>query len=346
MDRFSKAIAAFDSYNSQDPTKVEFDGQLISKELLYAQRMSKRLQSYSPNPPEYLQLAARCQHIGRWEIARNTYPATRKGYLQWRSSLKLHHASLAETILLQCNYDQDLIDKVKFVLLKKQLQQNTDSQLMEDIICLVFIEYYLEEFADKHDEEKVIDIVRKTMLKMSQRSIEAVSQINLSEKLNRILALSNEPLNTPELFKFEEEFMEDNIRCIPMVVRFKLDLCGIKLKLSEWSKFTLNERNELTRKQTNKPTEVDSYQNLIQKLVLIHTGNKATDLAIDSTPAWAITETIHSSFLDKLNEFGWKVSIDQWKALTDLQRFALLKLSRPSHENKNFSKAMKEFGLI
>lgn len=346
MDRLVKAIAAFDAYNKNDSTNVEYNGQLISKELLYAQRMSERLQQYAPNSPEHLQLAARCQHIGRWEIGRGSYPTGRKGYLQWRNAVNLHHASLAEIILRQCNYDQELIDKVKFLLLKKQLQQNTESQLLEDIICLVFIEYYLEEFAAKHDDEKVIDIVRKTMLKMSPTSIAAVSQINLPEKLNRLLTLASKPPKTSGLFRFEQEFMDDNIRCIPMAVRFKLDLCGIKLKLSEWNKFALNERSKLNEIKAGKSNEITAYRNYVQQLVLVRSGNEATNLSIESNPAWAITEIIHSSFLEKLKEFDWQVSIEQWKVLTDLQRFALLKLSRPSHENKNFAKAMKEFGLI
>ena len=345
MERFTKAIAEFDEYNSNDPHQVEWNGQLLSKEVLYAKRMSERLQQFSPDAPEYLRLAARCQHIGRWEIPRDSYPNALKGYLQWRNSLKLHHASLAEKILLTCNYDEDTIEKVKFLVLKKQLHQNAETQLLEDIICLVFIEYYLEEFAAKHEEQKVLDIIRKTMLKMSHRSKQAVSEIHLSEKLISLIVNASKLPEPSRIFKFEEEFMEGNIRCIPMVVRFNLDLCGIKLKLSEWSKFSLSERCELTTLPLHEQLEIIGYRNLIQKLVFLHTGGEAADLAIETNPAWAVTDQIHSSLLEKLNEFGWQLSREKWKALSNLQRFALLKLSRPSHENKNFAKAIKEFGL-
>src|SRR5690606_9309475 len=112
--------------------------------------------------PEHVKLAARCQHIGRWEVPRQSYPDGRKGYLQWRSTLMKLHAEKAESILLSCGYDHDTIDKVKFVLQKKQLHQHhPDSQVLEDVICLVFIQYYLNDFASKHDDEKVVDILRK-----------------------------------------------------------------------------------------------------------------------------------------------------------------------------------------
>jgi hypothetical protein len=140
--------------------------------------------------------------------------------------------------------------------------------------------------------------------------------------------------------------MDDTIRCIPMSVRFKLDLCGIKLKLSEWNNLVMSERSMLSEMKASQSNEIAAYRNYVQEVVIMRTGNGATDLAIDSNPAWAITETIHESLLEKLNEFGWQISIEQWKALTDLQRFALLKLSRPSHENKNFAKAYREFELF
>ena len=343
--RFLKAIAEFDDYNSKDPNQVELNGHLISKELLYARRMSEKLQQFNPEASEYLQLAVRCQHIGRWEIPRNSYPITRKGYLQWRNALKLHHASIAEKILVDSAYDEHDIEKVKFLVLKKQLHQHPESQLLEDIVCLVFLEYYLEEFAAKHDDEKITSILTKTLHKMSERCIHAAMEIRLSDKLSRLLTRATEVSDGPWLFKFEEEFMEGNIRCIPMIVRFKLDGCGIKLKLSQWSKFNLADRAHLAVRSTNDVDEIAAFRSLIQKLVFSLTGTEASLLEIDQQPGWAITNKIKPSLLNRLNEFGWQISLQQWSDLTDLQRFALLKLSRPNHENKNFPKAMKEFGL-
>jgi hypothetical protein len=186
-DKFEKAITTFDAYNLNDPHQEEFEGKMVSKELLYAQRMSQRLDDFYPAAPEYLKLAAHCQHIGRWEIPRESYPMDKKGYLQWRNVLKTHHARLAEQILQSCRYDEEIIEKVKFLLVKKELYTNSDTQVLEDVICLVFIEYYLEEFAEKHEPQKVVDILRKTLKKMSPRAIEEAAKIPVSERIKVLL---------------------------------------------------------------------------------------------------------------------------------------------------------------
>ena len=147
-------------------------------------------------------------------------------------------------------------------------------------------------------------------------------------------------------FQFEEDFIEDNIRCIPMIVRFKLDAVGIKLKLAEWSRLRNEERTMLASEPCSTAIEIAMYRNNLQKLVRLRTGNEATDLAIEAAAAWAELTRIDPSLQQKANEYNWNISIEQWTALSNLQRFALLKLYRPGHENKNFSKAMKEFGLV
>ncbi len=186
-ERFKQAIAAFDEYNANDPHQEEYEGKTYPKEVLYAQRMSDKLMRYAPDAPEHIQLAARCQHIGRWEIPRELHPMDRKGYLHWRSVLKSLHATIAGQILLQCGYDDETIEKVKFVLLKKELFSDADTQLLEDVICLVFVEHYLEEFAARHEDDKVIDILRKTIKKMSTKAINATSQLPLSEKIKTLI---------------------------------------------------------------------------------------------------------------------------------------------------------------
>jgi hypothetical protein len=185
--RFNKAIAAFDAYNLNDPNREAVDGSVVSKEVLYAQRMSSRLDEFYPGAPEYLKLATRCQHIGRWAIPRESYPKDKKGYLQWRNILKSHHAKLAEQILMDCGYDKDTIEKVKSLLLKKGLHSNPDTQALEDVICLVFIEHYLDDFAEKHEPQKVVDILQKTLKKMSPRAIEEAAQIPVSERIKILL---------------------------------------------------------------------------------------------------------------------------------------------------------------
>jgi hypothetical protein len=183
-EKLQRAFSAFDNYNSKDPHLEQHEGKNIPKELLYSQRMSERLDRYQPDAAEHIRIAARCQHIGRWEIPRNTFPMDRKGYLQWRSKLALYHSGIASEILQQCGFEQETIEKVKFLLQKKQLlQHHPDTQILEDVICLVFVEYYLHEFAAAHDDEKVIDILQKTIKKMSERALSEATKIPMSEKV-------------------------------------------------------------------------------------------------------------------------------------------------------------------
>jgi len=179
-NQFQKAIAAFDALNEQDPNKEEEAGKLIAKEVLYAQRMSKSLLSFLPEASETLQLAARCQHLCRWEIPRSEYPTGRKGYHLWRTKLKELHAQKAGEVLTEVGYEKEMIDRVQFLLLKKQLKKDTETQALEDVICLVFLEFYFEKFAAKHTEEKVIDILRKTWRKMSEDGQAAALKLPLS----------------------------------------------------------------------------------------------------------------------------------------------------------------------
>jgi hypothetical protein len=149
-----------------------------------------------------------------------------------------------------------------------------------------------------------------------------------------------------EYFDFEEDFVGKNIRCIPMIVRFKLDKAGIKLKLSEWSLFSEEERIALAVMPCHGRSEVTIYQHYLKKLVERHTGDAATALLIDNDPEWSDVNSIPGELLEKAAEFNWQLTVSQWSSLSTLQRFALLKLCRPGHENKNFPKAMKEFKLI
>lgn len=185
--QLQQAFARFDAYNANDPNREISEEKTWPKEVLYAERMTKKLNDYAPNSPEYMQLAVRCQHIGRWEIARNVYPMDRPGYLMWRSQLKIHHTKVAEPILRECGYDDETISKVKSLLLKKQLQQNPDTQLIEDVICLVFVEFYLDDFSRQHSEEKMLEIVRKTLKKISPQGIEAALKISMTENVRNLI---------------------------------------------------------------------------------------------------------------------------------------------------------------
>ncbi|MEJ1223074.1 DUF4202 domain-containing protein [Sediminicola sp. 1XM1-17] len=181
LSRLYKAYELFDKANGQDPNKEVFQGNLYPKEVLYAHRMTQKLLEFEPGASEALRLAARCQHICRWEIPRETYSMDRVGYLKWRQDLKKFHADKASSILKAVGYDQATIEKVVFLLEKKQLKKNEDTQTLEDVICLVFLEYYFEPFVVKHSEEKLIDILQKTWRKMSGKGHEAALKIGFSE---------------------------------------------------------------------------------------------------------------------------------------------------------------------
>ncbi|MFP2995556.1 DUF4202 domain-containing protein [Spongiivirga sp. MCCC 1A20706] len=180
-EKLADAFRLFDEANSADPNKELWDGKVIPKELLYAQRMTETLNRFEPSASIALQLTARCQHIQRWEIPRNSFEMNRSGYLQWRQALKKYHAEVARKILSEVGFNSSVIDKVEFLLLKKQLKKNEETQTLEDVICLVFLEYYYEAFFQKHDDQKVIDILQKTWRKMSAKGHEAALKISFSE---------------------------------------------------------------------------------------------------------------------------------------------------------------------
>ncbi|HLG39057.1 MAG TPA: nitrate reductase associated protein, partial [Chitinophagaceae bacterium] len=165
----------------------------------------------------------------------------------------------------------------------------------------------------------------------------------MKKKLMQVSASEFKNIPDIEYFDFEEDFAEKNIRCIPMIVRFKMDHAGIKLKLSEWSKFSVEERIELAKKNCSNEEEARLYNFFLAGLIKKYTGNQATDLKIDQNPAWADVDRVPVVLNEKLKQFGWNISTPDWKRLNDLQRFVLLKLCKEGHENKNFPKAMREF---
>lgn len=180
-EKFKKAIQLFDAANSLDPNKELFEGKEYSKELLYAERMTNQLNKFAVNSSEALQLTVRCQHICRWEIPRDSYEMNRVGYLTWRKELKDFHAEKAAEILAEVGYDEETINEVQFLLLKKQLKKNADTQTLEDVVCLVFLEFYFSKFSEKYSEEKLIEIVQKTWKKMSDKGHEAALELSLPE---------------------------------------------------------------------------------------------------------------------------------------------------------------------
>ena len=187
QERFNCVIADFDAANREDPNRELVDGRDQAKELLYAERMSAMLKRYAADASEALQLAARCQHIRRWEIPRASYAMTKAGYYQWRMRLRDFHAEIAAAMLRQAGYDDDTIARVCSLVEKKSLQLDQEAQALEDVIVLVFLESYLEDFVHSHsgyDEAKLIDILRKTLKKMTARGREAaLTMIELPSSL-------------------------------------------------------------------------------------------------------------------------------------------------------------------
>ncbi len=172
---YQAAVAAFDKANSEDPNKEVSAGKEYPKELLYAQRMTDMQERYAPETTEAVKLAVRAQHIQRWKIPRSDYPMDKPGYMLWRTTLYKFHAETAGSLMKQVGYDDEMIARVKTIVSKKDIKNNPETQMMEDIVDLVFIEHYMLYFAGKHadyDEAKWIVIIKKTWNKMSKRAHE------------------------------------------------------------------------------------------------------------------------------------------------------------------------------
>lgn len=170
---FDKAMALIDAANDADPNRETAGGTEWPKELLYSRRMSDMLQRYAPAADDAVRLAVRAQHVRRWTSPRDAYPMDRDGYLQWRKDLYRFHADTAAELLAQAGCDADVIDRVKKAVGKRALKKNPDTQLLEDVTALVFIESYMLDFAARHpeyDEEKWRGIIRKTWEKMSKQA--------------------------------------------------------------------------------------------------------------------------------------------------------------------------------
>lgn len=166
---FQKAMAWIDAENAQDPNQETFQSQLFPKELLYSNRMFEKLLAFEPNSSEEVQIAAKAQHICRWKITRESYPMDRVGYLKWREDLKKFHAKTTASILEKSGYSEKFIARVSFLIEKKLLKKDAETQLLEDVICLVFLSFYLDDFVQKHDKEKLKNIILKTWNKMSEK---------------------------------------------------------------------------------------------------------------------------------------------------------------------------------
>lgn len=169
-DRLARAIAAIDAANADDPNQIEVRGELRSKELAHAELATEWIELLDESPNEALQIATRAHHLRRWSLPRADYPDGRKGYLVWRQALKDRHADETESILVSLDYPDEVIARVRQIILRKNLSGDRDAQLLEDALCLVFIETQLDELAGRLAPEKMRDVALKTLRKMTPRS--------------------------------------------------------------------------------------------------------------------------------------------------------------------------------
>lgn len=185
--RLAAVLAKIDAANEQDPhTELHLNRQ-VPREWLYGRRMSETLTEFSPLASDALQIAVRGQHIERWTSPRDRYPEGRTGYKQWRAELGLYHAKRVVELMAEAGYSPEEQARVRYLIQKRGLKRDPESQVLEDVACLVFLKHYLADFAAKHERGKLIDIIQKTWAKMSAEGHAAALQIPLTEPLSELV---------------------------------------------------------------------------------------------------------------------------------------------------------------
>ncbi len=192
-ERFEAALRRFDEENARDPNTVLVDGRPQPRELIYARWLADWVLRLCPDASEALRLAARCQHLCRWMVPRQSYPMTRAGYLQWREGLKKFHAQKAGEILREVGYPAESIERVQHLNLKKGLPHDAETQVLEDALCLVFLERQLGGLADKTSDEKMINALQKAWRKMSPAGQAFARTLPLSPREKALLERALHP---------------------------------------------------------------------------------------------------------------------------------------------------------
>jgi hypothetical protein len=182
MIKLQDILNDIDLLHANDPERIDVNGKSRPAELVYAERMSACLKKLADNPSPELQIAVRSQHLCRWEIQRSEYPMDRPGYLKWRTDLAKLHAEKAAEVMKMHNCDEESIKQTVSIIRKQNLKTSMEAQAMEDCACLVFIETGFLDFAAKHPEEKIIDIVQKTWAKMSDKAKEEALKLPLPQE--------------------------------------------------------------------------------------------------------------------------------------------------------------------
>ena len=190
--RFGDVIAAIDNANACDPNVVQIDGRAVPAGLLYGQRMSETLARMAPDASEQLRIAVRGQHIERWTSPRNSYPAGRAGYLKWRNDLKEFHARRLDEIMAAAGYGPQDAARVGALVRKERLRSDPEVQLLEDVVCVVFLEHYLGDFMGKTDEAKLARILAQTWNKMSAQGHAQAGKLDLPPIVQALLKRGRE----------------------------------------------------------------------------------------------------------------------------------------------------------
>jgi len=166
--QINAVFSAIDVINSEDPNTTLINEKEQPNELLYGQYMTECINQYWPDANELLQIAVRAQHIKRWHLKRTEFPQGKAGYLKWRIEQGKYHAQLTKTLMLEAGYSEEESETTAKLLRKEKLKSNADTQTLEDVACLVFLQYYFDAFAAKHSEEKIVRILQLTWRKMSE----------------------------------------------------------------------------------------------------------------------------------------------------------------------------------
>ena len=191
--RFQAVIAEIDSANAADPRQDIVAGRSRPREVLYSERLSESLSRFYPEASEALRIAARAQHICRWQIPRQDYPLGRDGYNAWRSACRDHHATLTSAIMRRHGYADSEIAQVVKIIRKEQLKRDPESQALENVVAVVFVQHYLDEFVAAHkdyDDAKLADILRKTLRKMDSTGHAAALGLSLPEPTRRLIDIA------------------------------------------------------------------------------------------------------------------------------------------------------------
>jgi hypothetical protein len=188
--RFDDAIRRFDEANAQDPNREIVGGAAQPRELIYAQWLTEWVLKLNPNASEELRLAARCQHLCRWAVPRKSYPMTRPGYLKWREDLKKFHALKSGEILRQVGYPEIIIARIQALNLKKNFPSDPESRVLEDGLCLVFLEHQFAELAEKTSEEKMINALQKAWKKMTPSAQAIAAGLSYGSREKSLLELA------------------------------------------------------------------------------------------------------------------------------------------------------------